>query len=84
MAIEWFVASCCPNCGGKLMLNEHRIVSKGWIVRRDGKLQRRYVKSEASEPEGITLDCMKCDYQIHNSRWRRNDSGAIELSGWRE
>lgn len=70
--------SCCPRCSGKIEVSDLCQYSLNYVVRKDGKLSKRYRKDE-NGPIGASLAaCVNdCGVIWEDGEFWVNDDGAF-------
>lgn len=52
--------SCCPLCGGKIIVSDYQVFSYDYTVLKSGKLSKTYKRSMSGPMECMTASCSKC------------------------
>lgn len=66
---DWVLANKCPQCGGRMMLDEFYIYSVGRRIRLDGRASPKGKRSGDSESYGaFNVHCENCE-----NTWEDNE-----------
>lgn len=67
--------TCCPLCGGKIVVSDHQQFSYDYPVLKSGKLSKRCTRSAIGPMECMTAACTQC-----GENWD-SDSFIIDSDG---
>lgn len=56
----WIQITCCPYCGGKVLVSIHFGVTHDFAITKAGVLSRRYTVSPPGPLDCITAHCQDC------------------------
>ena len=59
---EWKNVTCCPICGGKLLVSEHYTFSVDHTITRKGTLSKRTKKGVPGFMDCVTAFCLDCGH----------------------
>lgn len=74
---EWKLANKCPHCGGRMTLCVHFALTHDYSIRKDGKVGKRYVKSDEGPIDCVTAFCNAC-----NTYWDGDNTLDAEDGVW--
>lgn len=57
---NWKQVTCCPHCGGKLLVSIHLGLTHDYTITKAGVLSRRYTVSPPGELGCTTAFCVDC------------------------
>lgn len=79
---EWVTASKCPKCGGRMMMSEHFASTHDYLIRKDGRLYKRFRRSAEGPVDCVTAVCLDCEtYWDGDNTARENNRLFVRGSG---
>lgn len=57
---EWKQVTCCPYCGGRLIVSDHYSFTRDYRVTKKGTMSSRYTVSAAGYIDCTTASCLEC------------------------
>ena len=62
--MKWEKVTCCPLCGGELLVSEHYTFSMDHKITKAGVISKRAKKGPPDFIDCITAFCLACEHQF--------------------
>ena len=72
---EWKYVTCCPHCGGELIISDHYAFTRDYRITKRGVLSKRSKRSSDGSMDCTTGYCLSCNTGFDE------DEIAVEADG---
>lgn len=74
---EWKRVTCCPYCGGELIISDHYALTKDYRITKSGVLSKRFKLSDPGPMDCTTGYCCGCERAFDSDNITVENNGTV-------